>query len=243
MALVVVQRGHVPRTSGATGAPGEQQFARDTAAKLAPLLKAMGHNVRVIDADVPLSYYRGDLFVAIHYDSGASSASGASVGYQSSEGGKFAAAWKRAYVEAGWTRGFRADNYTANLGQYYGVSNAIRQGNRMAIITESGFHSNTGDKALMSPERTARSIAAAVAELTNREIPEDDMTPQELLTHRVPLTAAQKPYFNNLPSISVKGLLVYGAMGGFRGPDELEDVQEILKEVLEAEKRDLADGA
>jgi len=167
MALVVVQRGHVPRTSGATGAPGEQQFARDTAAKLAPLLKAMGHNVRVIDADVPLSYYRGDLFVAIHYDSGASSASGASVGYQSSEGGKFAAAWKRAYVEAGWTRGFRADNYTANLGQYYGVSNAIRQGNRMAIITESGFHSNTGDKALMSPERTARSIAAAVAELTN----------------------------------------------------------------------------
>jgi N-acetylmuramoyl-L-alanine amidase len=235
MALVVVQRGHVPRTSGATGAPGEQQFARDTAAKLAPLLKAMGHNVRVIDADVPLSYYRGDLFVAIHYDSGASSASGASVGYQSSEGGKFAAAWKRAYVEAGWTRGFRADNYTANLGGYYGVSNAIRQGNRMAIITESGFHSNAGDKALMTPERTARSIAAAVAELTNRTIPEDDMQ----LSDRVKLTDKQSQYFNGLESISVKGLLVYGAMGGWKGPGVAEDVDDILREVLEAEKRDL----
>lgn len=168
MTLVVVQRGHVPRKTGATGAPGEQQFAIDTAAKLAPMLRELGCSVRVIDADVSLAQYRGDLFVAIHYDSGSSSASGASVGYQTLEGRRFAEAWKRAYVDAGWSRGFRQDNYTANLGQYYGVRNAVGQGNRAAIITESGFHSNAGDKALISPTRTARSIAAAVAEITHR---------------------------------------------------------------------------
>lgn len=175
MTLVVIQRGHVPRSSGSTGAPGEQQFAIDTAAALAPLLRGMGLDVRVIDADEPSWKYRGDLFVSLHYDSSASStASGASVGYQSAEGHRLARLWKLAYTAEGWTRGFRDDNYTTNLGQYYGVREAIAQGNRAAIITEAGFITNDGDRRLMTPARTARSIARAVADYTGTPM-EDDM--------------------------------------------------------------------
>lgn len=170
MTTVVVQRGHVPRRTGAIGAPGEQQFAIDTAAKLAPLLSALGFSVRIIDADESDSQYRGDIFVAIHYDSaGSSSATGASVGYQNGAGERFARVWKRSYEIEGWNRGFRADNYSVNLAQYYGVRKAIEQGNKIAIITESGFHSNAGDKALMTPARTAKSIARAIAEITGRD--------------------------------------------------------------------------
>lgn len=173
MTTVVVQRGHVPRTSGATGAPGEQQFAIDTAAKLKPILVGMGLNVRVIDADESASQYRGDFFVAIHYDSsGSSSANGASVGYQNSAGARFARAWKAAYRAEGWTRAFREDNYSPNLAGYYGVRNAIAAGNSFAIITESGFHSNSDDDALMTPIRTARSIARAIAEMTGKDMDE-----------------------------------------------------------------------
>lgn len=175
MSLVVIQMGHVPRTSGATGAPGEQDFARATAAKVAPLLRNMGHSIRIINADESRSKYEGDLFFSVHYDSSAnSSASGASVGYQNAKGAVLAQAWKRAYRDEGWTRGFRDDNYTGNLSDYYGVREAIAAGNPCAIITESGFHTNKDDRALISPERTARSIARAVGEITNTEV--DDMS-------------------------------------------------------------------
>lgn len=170
MALVVVQRGHVPRTTGAVGAPGEQQFARATADRVAAYVRGLGHRVRIIDADPPASSYRGDLFVSLHYDSSANpSARGASVGYQTADGRRFATAWKRYYGQAGWTGGFRPDNYTANLAQYYGVRTAVQQGNRIAFISEAGFHSNPQDAALLrapdGPERVAWAIAAAVAEL------------------------------------------------------------------------------
>lgn len=180
MTTVVVQRGHVPRTSGATGAPGEQQFAIDTAAILKPLLVDMGFSTRVINADESMSAYRGDIFVAIHYDSGAPSATGASVGYQSQEGARLAKLWKESYAQAGWRRGFRNDNYTTNLAQYYGVANAIRVGNKAAIITESGFHSNTGDDAMMTPYRTAISIADAIAKFTGKEIEDMPLTDADI---------------------------------------------------------------
>lgn len=167
MAVVVLQRGHVPRTSGATGAPGEQQYAIACADRCAPALRRIGHDARVIDAD-PTSdaAYRGDIFFALHWDSSTNpTASGASVGYQTPEGQDLAQQWKRQYKNAGWTRAFKPDNYTAALGGYYGVRKAVGQGNRLAIITEAGFVSNSHDKAMMSPELTALSIVNTVAEI------------------------------------------------------------------------------
>src|SRR5690606_15948490 len=92
---------------GATGAPGEQQFAIEAAERVAHHVNAVGHIVRIIDAVEPAERYRGDMFVAIHYDSSSNpSARGASVGYQTPEGKAFASAWKRHYQANGWTGGF-----------------------------------------------------------------------------------------------------------------------------------------
>jgi len=166
MALVVVQRGHVPRTSGATGAPGEQAFARAAADRVKA--HVVGHQVRIIDADEPDDRYRGDWFVSLHYDSSASpSARGASVGYQTPEGRQFATAWKQHYQAAGWSGGFRGDNYTSALAAYYGVRRAVSVGNRAAFIAEAGFHSSPADAALLAapggPDRVGRAVAAALA--------------------------------------------------------------------------------
>lgn len=192
MALVVIQSGHYPRKSGATGTggvdgdPTEQEFTIAAAHACARHLAAAGHKARVIWADVPDSEYRGDAFVAIHCDGSTSStARGASVGYRTSEGQQFAATWKRCYQAAGWSGGWRPDNYTAALAGYYGTRRAVDQGNRVAFIAESGFLTNPQDEALLSlpagPERFARALTAAVVDLFGGRAPtqEDDMTPED----------------------------------------------------------------
>lgn len=177
MSLIVVQRGHVPRKTGATGAPGEQQFAIEAASKAAYHIQACGHSCRVIDADVPDSYYRGDAFFAIHYDSSRDpGVGGASVGYQNEQGAYLARRWKAHYEQNGWTGGFRPDNYTANLAGYYGVREALGVGNTRAIITEAGFHSeeasddpDADDSVLLAspagPDRVGIAIAGVVVDL------------------------------------------------------------------------------
>lgn len=105
----------------------------------------------------------------------------------------------------------------------------------------SGGHRDV--KATACPGRYAY---AAIPEINRRaaalENGDDDMTPQELLTHRVPLSKEQRKYFGNLPSISLKGLWIYAGMGGWMGRNDSKDskdIDRILAEVLEAEKRDL----
>lgn len=175
--LIVIQRGHVGRTSGATGAPGEQKFAIEAAARCEHHIRGVGHDVRIIDADVPDGYYRGDAFFALHYDSSRDPyVGGASVGYQSAEGAHVARRWKDHYVQNGWSGGFRPDNYTTNLAGYYGVREAIGQGNRHAAILEAGFHSEVAsddpdadDSVLLAspggPDRVGISVAATVVDL------------------------------------------------------------------------------
>lgn len=172
MALVVIQAGHTFRRSGATGTngldgdPTEQEFAWAAANRSADLLRAAGHQARVITADVSSGAYQGDAFCAIHCDGSTSrSARGASVGYRNDQGKRLASAWKQAYYNAGW-RGFRGDNYTAALAGYYGVRNAVNQGNRHAFIAEAGFLTNPDDERLLSgaagSDRFARALTQAV---------------------------------------------------------------------------------
>lgn len=176
MALLVVQRGHVGRTRGATGAAGEQEFAIAASRRIKHHVNAIGHVVRLIDADEPLSAYRGDLFVAVHYDSSRSkSAHGASVGYRNRAGKELARSWKQHYVNNGWSRGFRGDNYTAALAGYYGVRKAVSVGNKRAFILEAGFGSNPIDGAMLrSPEghdRVGISVAAAITDILGAKCP------------------------------------------------------------------------
>lgn len=184
MPVLVVQMGHVARTTGATGTAGEQPFARSVAAACHRLLHGRGGwTVRTIYADVNTDAYRGDAFAAIHADGSTStSAHGSSVGYQNRSGQLLAQAWKRAYQRRGWTRGFRGDNYTGALAGYYGVRNARSVGNTRAFIIEAGFMTNPDDRALMTgrggPERVALAIGDALG-IPTQSAPPPTIPPKE----------------------------------------------------------------
>lgn len=189
MPVLVVQRGHCYRKTGATGTTGEQDYATRVADACERLLSGRGGwTVRKILADDALNLYAGDAFVAVHCDGSTNaSARGASVGYRTPEGQTFGQSWKRAYDARGWD-GFRPDNYTTALAQYYGTGNAVSRGNRRAIIVECGFLTSPDDRALLNapggPERVALSIGDALG-IPVTPLEDNDMTPDEFLNTKV----------------------------------------------------------
>jgi len=70
MSRIIIQAGHEGRTSGSTGASGEQAFNIDVANKLADKLRAKGFEVKRVKADPSSADVAGDwdLFLSIHYD-------------------------------------------------------------------------------------------------------------------------------------------------------------------------------
>lgn len=68
---ILLQAGHAGRTSGATGAPGEQKWTTEITPKIAQKLREHGIEVREINADPTADQIAGDwdLFLAVHYDS------------------------------------------------------------------------------------------------------------------------------------------------------------------------------
>lgn len=184
MPTLVVQMGHCYRTTGATGTNGEQAFATAVANACIALLNGRGGwTVRKILADESSSSYRGDAFVAVHCDGSlSSSARGASIGYRTPEGQQLGQAWKRAYAARGWP-GFRQDNYTAALANYYGTGTAVSVGNRRAVIIECGFLTNPEDRALLTGAGGAQRVALAIGDAVgiphNQPPQEDDMTGEE----------------------------------------------------------------
>lgn len=162
---LVVQLGHCYRTRGATGTQGEQEFAtRVGNACLALIHGRSGWMVRTVLADDhdPDHLY-GDAFVAIHADGSTNpNARGASIGYRNNAGRAFGQAWKRCYQNRGWTGGFRPDNYTGALADYYGVREAVEAGTAAAFIVEAGFLTNPGDRAILTAADGAVRVAAAI---------------------------------------------------------------------------------
>ncbi len=183
MPVLVVQKGHCYRKTGATGTTGEQAYATAVAGACVRLLHGRGGwSVRSILADDDLVDYRGDAFVAIHCDGSIHpTARGASIGYRSRAGQLFGQAWKRAYAARGWTGGFRPDNYTAALQGYYGTGNAIAAGNTRAFIAECGFRTNSDDRALLDGDGGPERVALAIGDALGITPVEDDME----LTDRV----------------------------------------------------------
>lgn len=165
---VVLQAGHAGRSTGNTGtrAPSgftEQQFTRAVCAAAAPMLRAAGHEAVVIQADEPGDRYAGDAFVSVHADgNGDPGVHGASVGYRTEEGKQLAQAWKAAYVEQGWSGGFRPDNYTKNLSGYYGTGRAVSAGNPRACIIEAGFLTNPAEAHQLASHAGQVRVAAAI---------------------------------------------------------------------------------
>lgn len=184
MSVLVVQLGHCYRTTGATGTNGEQEFATRVGEAARRLLDGRGGwRVRLVLADDhrPASL-AGDAFAAIHCDGSTNpTAAGMSVGYQTREGQRLGQAFKRAYLDRGWTGGFRPDNYTDALANYYGVREAFAAGTRAAVIVEAGFLTNPGNRLLLTatgPHDGADRVALAVADVLgipiNPTVPEED---------------------------------------------------------------------
>lgn len=173
--LVVVQMGHVGRTTGATGAPGEQAFTAAAGEAARAEILAVGHQCRLIPADPPKTQYAGDMFVAIHADGGPPESNGASVGYMNSEGRRAAGYWKQHYINNGWQHDWHPDNYTTNLAGYYGNRQAAAAGNPRAFILEAGFITNPIEgPEITSPEGLKRlgvSIAATVVDILGATCP------------------------------------------------------------------------
>ena len=91
---ICLQAGHKNRTSGATGAPGEQNFTIDITNKLEKKLKELGQEVYVCGSfannDSKVTSKDWDLFLSIHYDADIYNTGGGfcdrpSVDYASSE--------------------------------------------------------------------------------------------------------------------------------------------------------------
>lgn len=83
MPKIIIQAGHEARTSGSTGAPGEQAFNKDVADQLAAKLEAKGFEVRRVVADPTDAQIAGDwdLFLTIHYDADVYNAPGGFVDF------------------------------------------------------------------------------------------------------------------------------------------------------------------
>ena len=146
MTKIVVQMGHVPRTSGATGTHREQEFARLVGPRLTAELTKRGHKTFLIGADDPVPYC--EVFVSLHLDGNVNrSIRGASVGYPSNDpnspSGRLARAWKRHHQANGYPGGFHRDNYTSGLRYYYGFRKSIA---KYEFLAEHGTATNVDDE-------------------------------------------------------------------------------------------------
>jgi hypothetical protein len=169
MSLVVLQRGHCFRNKGATGTAHEQEWNGAACDAAAAALKAAGHTTRVINADVSMSDYKGDYFIAIHGDGNKNKkVRGASVGWRLTADKTMAQIWKEEYVNAGWSGGFHADNYTKALHLYYGTANAHDQDTPRAIIVEGGFLTNAKDRAILLSDEGPKMMATAIVKTIQR---------------------------------------------------------------------------
>lgn len=144
---IVIQEGHVPRTTGAIGTYREQEFNMILGTKLAKALIVVGHKLYIVGADDPIPVC--DVFIALHLDGNLDrSIRGASVGYPSddpkSPGGRLAQAWKRHHQANGYPGGFHRDNYTSGLRYYYGFRKSVAQ---FEFLAEHGTATNAEDEA------------------------------------------------------------------------------------------------
>lgn len=176
MTKIVIQMGHVARTSGATGTHREQEFAKLLGARLKTELSKRGHLVYLIGADHPVPYPNCEVFIALHTDGNLNkSIRGASVGYPSddpnSPSGKLAQAWKFFHQLLGYPGGFHRDNYTSGLRYYYGFRNSIA---KYEFLAEHGTTTNPEDEAWLfaNLEKCVQAHVHAIGHVVGHPIPD-----------------------------------------------------------------------
>lgn len=169
---IVIQMGHVARTSGATGTHREQEFVKTLGPKLRSELFVRGHKALLIGADDSIPSC--DVFVALHTDGNVNkSIRGASVGYPSSDPNsnhaKLAAVWKRHHQAQGYSGGFHKDNYTEGLRFYYGFG---KVGAKYEFLAEHGTTTNPEDEAWLfaNVNRCVQAHVDAIGEVVGHPV-------------------------------------------------------------------------
>jgi len=148
---LIIQMGHVGRTSGFTGAAGEQAFTKALGAALYKKFTADKLKVRLMGADNWLlpQPNKTRLFFAIHADGSLNkNARGISVGYPEKSNPVFSLQIKNSYR---LLNGFsaRPDNYTKDLKNYYAWRLNHVQADYYCLL-EHGFMTNQIERDYMN---------------------------------------------------------------------------------------------
>ncbi len=145
---LILQMGHVGRTSGATGTPGEQAFTEALGNMIADRLKKKPYiSFRLMGAD---NWYLPKpnvcrLFFSLHADGALNtSARGLSVGYPVGSENSFATAIAEAYRSLS-DFPQRPDNYTNGLKMYYAWRNGHVKADFYCLL-EHGFFTNAYER-------------------------------------------------------------------------------------------------
>lgn len=167
--LVCIQAGHYPRTSGATGAPGEQELNWRITNRLDDLLIARGIVVQIVGANPADSEIKNDydLFISLHGESDTHNADGGmisapdpSVDSVFSESNRIKEAIESVYFkESGITN--RPEWVTNNMRFYYMWKRLTKK--TPCVILEMGVVQNAHDKVILADtERVAMAIAKGI---------------------------------------------------------------------------------
>jgi len=156
MAVIVVQMGHVPRQTGRTGTWREQELTRKVGKALRTRLIEAEHKAHVMGADDELPVSKGDVFVALHGESGNAAVAGP---------GKST----RRGASVGFPGGFLPDNHTANLREYYMWDRT--GGFKHRYLAEHATLTNSADEEWISRTSRQSSVCSAAMVARSRKAP------------------------------------------------------------------------
>jgi hypothetical protein len=196
--FICIQSGHYQRTSGATGAPGEQELNWRITNALSTVLQSKGFVIQIVNADPTEAEINKDfdLFLALHGDAN----------IYGTGGGVVASGDKS--VDASWQESARIrDCIIAEYFDHSGIVNHPERSNvnmtkyymwsqltpkAPCVIMEMGVVQDSHDKVILADtERVANAIARGVCKAFNIEfevvVPPETTTDQQvgILTEKV----------------------------------------------------------
>jgi hypothetical protein len=156
-ANVLISAGHEGRPASCArfphrrcllGAPGERQWTPIVADEATRVLRAHGVTVLREPADFA-GTYRVNAAIFIHFDGAVPPcSSAASIGYHLDAFAPAARLWRSTY-DRYWPFGFRPDNFTGNLRNYYGFRQVTAKD--AALVLELGEISCPAQRAWLAP--------------------------------------------------------------------------------------------
>lgn len=185
MKKIHLQGGHLGMTSGATGAPGEQELNRRIRDRLSQVLISKGFQVFLSDANPPQNEINQDfdLFLALHGDANIYGTGGGVIGYidpkvdSSPESNAESKRIKEA-IESEYFKHSGIVNHpernNANITRYYMWSRLSAK--TPCVLLEMGVVQDPHDKVILADtDRVANAIARGICKAFN--VPFDPVTP------------------------------------------------------------------